>query len=91
MTTKRLFTILLISLITILTSYSFTSDYSRLNSNAFNLRLQKVYVCGGTYTEKFYSYPRCRGLNNCQGGIYYYDSLQEAINNGFDYCSICWE
>ena len=49
-----------------------------------------VYVCGGQYAEKFHSISNCRGLNNCKGGIYYINSQQEAINQGYEYCSICW-
>lgn len=68
------------------------------NNNAISHRNEidlqtdtKVYVCGGKYAEKFHSYSTCRGLNNCKGGIYSYDSQQAALNAGFQYCQICWK
>ena len=51
----------------------------------------KVYVCLGKYAEKFHSRNDCRGLNNCKGGIGYYDSQEAALSAGFDYCAICWK
>ena len=50
----------------------------------------RVYVCGGPYSKKFHSISNCRGLNNCSTEIYYYASQREALNNGYDYCKICW-
>ena len=51
----------------------------------------QVYVCGGEYSDKFHFYDNCRGLNNCQSDIYYYDTQNDAINHGYEYCLICWE
>lgn len=93
------YTFLLLGLIFTLSISSFSSITSSLESessrNTFALIIKtpsesKVYICGGQYAEKFHSYSSCRGLNNCKGGIYYINSQQEAINKGYEYCSICW-
>ena len=55
------------------------------------LTSNRVYICGGNYAKKFHSRNNCRGLNNCRSKIYYYDSQQEAIDNGYKYCLICWK
>jgi hypothetical protein len=60
---------------------------TRSNSSNYNSR---VYVCGGEYSVRFHSHPNCRGLNNCQSEVYYEDSEQDAVNNGYSYCNICW-
>ena len=51
----------------------------------------RVYICGGKYAKKFHSRNNCRGLNNCRSEVYYYNSQQEAIDNGYKYCLICWK
>jgi len=50
----------------------------------------KVYMCGGAFATKFHSRTNCRGLNNCRSDIYYYNSQNEAKENEYDYCSLCW-
>ncbi len=68
---------------------------SAINSdNTFNKITpteSKVYICGGKYAKKFHSRDNCRGLNNCKSAIYSYNSQQTAINNGYEYCLICWK
>ena len=92
MKTKLKFTIGV--LILLISSFS---GFSIANINRFEDKVEvtevqgsRVYVCGGQYSTKLHSYTSCRGLNNCKGGIFYYDSQQEAINAGYSYCSICW-
>jgi hypothetical protein len=52
---------------------------------------QTVYICGGKYATKFHSTSKCSGLNNCKGGIYKYDSQEEAMDEGYSHCKICWK
>ena len=52
---------------------------------------KRVYICGGKYAKKFHSHSKCRGLNNCKASIYYYDSVKEAQDAGYEYCRICWK
>ena len=78
-----------------LCSFTYSNNPSHIdscceNSSCLNADDSRVYICGGKYATKFHSYSRCRGLNNCRGGIYYYESEKDAKNAGYDYCNICW-
>ena len=85
-------------------SVSYTNNITAVNeinhNNTFNketnllikktVTQSRVYICGGPYATKFHSRNNCRGLNNCRSDIYYYNSQQEALDNGYKYCLICW-
>lgn len=64
---------------------------SNLNKSALHHTDSRVYICGGKYATKFHSHSKCRGLNNCKGGIYTYDSIKDAEKAGYSYCRICWK
>jgi len=51
---------------------------------------ERVYVCDGPYATKFHSNSNCRGLSNCSGQILYFNDEQEALDEDYDYCGICW-
>jgi hypothetical protein len=56
-----------------------------------NHETSKVFICGGDYSYAFHSSTNCRGLNNCKGKIYSYQSQNEAIKAKYNYCEICWK
>ncbi len=94
MKNKSIFHLASIFLITLL-SLSFTGVPTTLQQDLEHVHLatseSKVYVCGGNYATKFHSHDKCRGLNNCKGGVYYMDSQAAAVKSGYKYCSICWK
>ena len=67
---------------------SFTKKIKHLAIKSTTQR--RVYICGGQYAKKFHSIDDCRGLINCKGAIYPC-SLQEAKNEDYKYCLICWK
>lgn len=73
----------------------FLSSFTNTNVITNNDRVEgiysRVYICGGKYAKKFHSKSSCRGLSNCRSEVYYYDSEQEAKENGYNYCKICWK
>jgi len=81
-------TLILIAFISL--SFVVVNDSNIPNVNGIEQSSNKVYICGGKYATKYHSHSSCRGLNNCKAEIYYYESQQEAINNGYSYCLICW-
>ena len=82
--------IILISFLSFASLSTTNSQY--VEPDCFNLPTQgRVFICGGKYAKRFHSHSRCKGLNNCKGGIYYIDSAADAIRKGFSYCNICWK
>lgn len=84
------FCALFIVMITI-TSLTFSPTHNKNLSKNAVVKVNKVYVCGGKYATKFHSYSKCRGLNNCKGGVYTVSSQTEAKKKGYGYCKICWK
>jgi hypothetical protein len=65
-------------------------NYDPPKNNDGSLMSERVFICGGDYGYKFHSYNSCPGLNNCQGGITWYNTQRDAYNQGFRFCDICW-
>ena len=87
MKAKYIITILVIAL----SFVSATTFPTQTITTTEHSKESRVYVCGGKYATKFHSHAKCRGLNNCKGGIYYYNSIKEAERAGYTYCRICWK
>ena len=50
---------------------------------------QTVVVCNGNYAYSWHSTPNCRGLSNCQGGLYNVDLSYAVYTMNRRGCCIC--
>ncbi len=87
---NKVFLVALISIFFVVTGFAYhqVSDSCLLTDSK---QESKVYVCGGKYSTKLHSHSNCRGLNNCKGGVFTYESQSAAKRAGYKYCLICWD